>query len=385
MYEKFYELSGKPFQLNPDPAFFYRSTGHKRAMAYLRYGLQQGQGFIVVTGDVGTGKTMLVKNLFKEIESGDFVAARIVSTNVKDLDLLQLLAAEFGLEYEHQSKAELLKTLEGFFRTSCEIGKRVLLVIDEAQNLPRSAIEELRMLSNFENDGLPLVQSFLLGQREFRAVLRAPGLEQLRQRVIAAYHLKPLSAPEVKSYVEHRLKQVGWSGNPSIQEDVFLGVFVATSGVPRRINTLFDRLLLNCYLNESHEISVALLESVRGEIEAEQGDLTDEGLEADAINAHLRSGADIPAGPTRPSDLPDRFSKFEQRLDRLQSMMEALTVELSKSNLPRNQILKTPIPPSNMNNGLQDQGFPKWTAAFISVMAAIVVVVVVVGVNVFIL
>jgi general secretion pathway protein A len=383
MYEKFYKLSGKPFQLNPDPAFFYRSTGHKRAMAYLRYGLQQGQGFIVVTGDVGTGKTMLVKNLFKEIEGGNFVAARIVSTNVKDLDLLQLLAAEFGLDYEHQSKAELLKTLEGFFRTSCEEGKRVLLVIDEAQNLPRSAIEELRMLSNFENDGSPLVQSFLLGQREFRAVLRAPGLEQLRQRVIAAYHLKPLSAPEVKSYVEHRLKQVGWDGDPVIEEDVFLGVFVATSGVPRRINTLFDRLLLNCYLNESHEISVALSESVRAEIEAEQGDLTDEGLEAEAIAAHPRSADDVSPRPASQSDLPERFSKVEQRLDRMQSMIETLTVELSKSNAPRDSIPQNQMAQGDSNSALLSQGFPKWTAAFFSVMAVIVIAVIAVGMKVF--
>ena len=241
MYEAHFKLTGKPFQLNPDPHFFYRSQGHKRALAYMRYGLQQEQGFIVVTGDVGTGKTMLVNNLFREIEDQGVVAAKIVSTNVKDLDLLRLIAAEFDIPFEKASKASLLHDLEAFFKACREDGKRVLLVMDEAQNLPRSALEELRMLSNFDHNGMPLVQSFLLGQREFRGILRAPGLEQLRQRVIAAYHLKPLSAPEIKSYVEHRMRRVGWTNDPIIEEAVYQRIYEITGGVPRRINTLFDR------------------------------------------------------------------------------------------------------------------------------------------------
>ncbi|MEQ8496645.1 MAG: AAA family ATPase, partial [Gammaproteobacteria bacterium] len=218
MYESFFGLTSKPFTLNPDPRFFFRSAGHKRALAYMRYGLQQEQGFIVVTGDVGTGKTMLVNNLFREIEDQALVAAKIVSSNVKDVDLLRLIAAEFDVPFESSSKASLLHDLEHFFKQCRDEGKRVLLVIDEAQNLPRSALEELRMLSNFDYQGLPLVQSFLLGQREFRGIMRAPGLEQLRQRVIAAYHLKPLSHEEVKSYIEHRMRKAGWANDPVIEE-----------------------------------------------------------------------------------------------------------------------------------------------------------------------
>ncbi len=273
MYETFFKLTGKPFQLNPDPRFFYRSKGHKRALAYMRYGLQEEQGFIVVTGDVGTGKTMLVNNLFREIEDQDFVAAKIVSTNVKDVDLLRLIAAQFDIPFERSTKATLLTKLETLFKASRDEGKRILLVIDEAQNLPRSALEELRMLSNFDHDGMPLVQSFLLGQREFRGILRAPGLEQLRQRVIAAYHLKPLSASEVKAYIEHRMRKVGWANDPEIDDAVYDTVFEATAGVPRRINTMFDRVLLNCYLDESHHIGTDTVALVRDEIELELGDL----------------------------------------------------------------------------------------------------------------
>lgn len=272
MYEDFYHFSGKPFQLNPDPSFFFQSAGHQRAMSYLRYGLQQGQGFIIVTGDVGTGKTMLVNNLFREIETrdADIVAAKIVSTNINESDLLRFVCAEFDLPFERISKASLLKQLELFFKSCVDEGKRVLLVVDEAQNLPRSSLEELRMLSNFDHKGMPVVQSFLLGQREFRAVMRTPGLEQLRQRVLAAYHLKPLSPAETETYVKHRLSKVGWTLDPEIERDVYLGVYQFTSGVPRRINTLMDRMLLNASLDESHMITFKNLRQITGEIATEQ-------------------------------------------------------------------------------------------------------------------
>ena len=270
MYEDFYRFSGKPFQLNPDPAFYFQSAGHQRAMAYLRYGIQQGQGFIIVTGDVGTGKTMLVNNLFRELEAKNIVAAKIVSTNINESDLLRMVCSEFDLPFERISKASLLKQLEVFFKSCVNEGKRVLLVVDEAQNLPRSSLEELRMLSNFDHHGAPVVQSFLLGQREFRAMMRSPGLEQLRQRVLAAYHLKPLSPPETETYIKHRLAKVGWTVDPEIENDVFLGVYQFTSGVPRRINTLMDRLLLNSSLEESHRVTFKDLRQITAEIMAEQ-------------------------------------------------------------------------------------------------------------------
>ncbi len=329
MYAEFYNFTGKPFQLNPDPSFFFQSKGHQRAMAYLRYGIQQEQGFIIVTGDVGTGKTMLVNNLFKELESKSIVAAKIVSSNVRENDLLRLIASSFGLPYERSSKAALLRHLEQHFRSCKEEGKRVLLLVDEVQNLPRDSLEELRMLSNFDHDGEPLVQSFLLGQREFRTMMRAPGLEQLRQRVLAAYHLKPLSDKEVETYIKHRLAKVGWQGNPSIDDDAYFSVYRYTGGVPRRINTLFDRVLLNCCLEESHSITIRDVELVAEEMEQERTD----GAEDDEDQSILAAGGPQVAPPRldkSSSDvIPDaavaEIKKLAARMDVMQRAIDNLS------------------------------------------------------------
>ncbi len=393
MYEKFYGLSGKPFQLNPDPKFFYRSTGHKRAMAYMRYGIQQEQGFIVVTGDVGTGKSMLVSNLFKEIEGQNLIAAKIVSTNVKDLDLLRILCAEFDIPHERKPKAALLKGLEDFFRGAVAEGKRVLIVVDEAQNLPRAALEELRMLSNFEHDGKPLAQSFLLGQREFRVVMRAPGLEQLRQRVIAAYHLKPLSLSEVKHYIQHRLTTVGWKNDPAIAEEVYEKIYTITSGVPRRINTLCDRLLLNGFLDEIHEIGLSHLDVVREELENEQGDSVTEEDNVAYRNSMQASpdvmAADLPQ-PMTPTTAQrnndETIVTLEEKIATMQNSIEQLTklVAQSQSHAPppanpdtTERIPAEPLPAELL--GTDQKRFPTWTSAFIGICVLLVIAGSVVG------
>ncbi len=301
MYEEFYNLKAKPFRLSPDPRFFYSSRGHKRALAYLRYGIKQGEGFIVITGDVGTGKTLLVSTLFRLLPKENIIGTHIVTTQMQADDLLRMVAAGFGLAYEGNSKAALLRGLESYFRACTQEGKRVLLVVDECQGLPHQAVEELRMLSNFQFKGRPLVQSFLLGQREFRGTMRSEGFEQLRQRVIAAYHLKPLDVDETRGYVEHRLKLAGWRGDPSFERDVFEGIFNFTDGVPRRINTLMDRLLLYGYLEELHEIRRHALDAVANDIIEEQGGLPDEAsLSAPAEEDLPRLEPELPALSARP-------------------------------------------------------------------------------------
>lgn len=269
MYESFYKLSAKPFALNPDPHFFYSSRSHKRAMSYLRYGLTQGEGFIVITGDVGSGKTLLVRTLFSGLAKENVVAAQLVTTQLDADEMLQMVAASFGLAHEGLGKATLLKNIETFLVTRAREGKRVLLVIDEAQNLPIRSLEELRMLSNFELAGRILLQSFLLGQVEFRNTFQSPGMEQLRQRVIAAYHLNPLDPDETKGYIEHRLRLVGWEGDPQFTDAACNAIHRLSEGIPRRINQICDRLLLFGYLEELHEFGESEVETVGKEISEE--------------------------------------------------------------------------------------------------------------------
>ncbi len=266
MYREYYNLTGKPFQLTPDHRFFFESDGHKRALSYLLYGIKAMEGFIVITGDVGTGKSTLLNALSDELENKHIVTAKIVTTQVQEDDLLRVVAAEFGLAYDGVSKAVLLKNLETFFRQLAHEGKRALLLVDEAQNLPPRSIEELRMLSNFQMDNRALLQSFLLGQREFRATMRLPQFEQLRQRVIAAYHLKPMNREETEGYIIHRLKMVGWIGNPLFTDRAFDAVFEHTKGIPRKINVFCDRLLLCASLEESSEVDEKILEMVSGDL-----------------------------------------------------------------------------------------------------------------------
>lgn len=250
MYASFYGLSAKPFQLKPDPDFFFGSKGHKRAMAYLEYGLEQGEGFIVITGDVGAGKTTLVRSLFRQLESEKIVAAQIVNTHLDSDDALRMVLSAFGLPFDDAPKATLLTRFEQFLRACDEQGKRVLLIVDEAQNLSAKTVEELRMLSNFQTSEKSLLQTFLLGQPEFRKTLMSSEMLQLRQRVIATYHLGPIDATETRDYIEHRLQTVGWQGNPSMDEDAYSAIYEFTGGIPRKINTLCDRLFLMGYLEE---------------------------------------------------------------------------------------------------------------------------------------
>lgn len=269
MYESFYKLSTRPFQLNPDPRFFYGSPGHKRAMSYLRYGLTQGEGFIVITGDIGTGKTMLVNTLFDDLSKENVVAAQLVTTQLEAEDTLRMVAASFGLAHEGLDKATILKNLETFMTSRMRQGKRVLLLVDEAQNLPARSLEELRMLSNFQLGGRVLFQSFLLGQAEFRNALQAKGLEQLRQRVIAAYHLEPLDKEQTQAYIEHRMRTAGWKDDPKFTDAAYTAIYKYSGGIPRRINTLCDRLLLFGALEEIHEIDADKIETVIGELKRE--------------------------------------------------------------------------------------------------------------------
>jgi general secretion pathway protein A len=182
-----------------------------------------------------------------------------------------MVARAFGLPAESRDKASILKDIQGFLGARRAEGKHVVLVIDEVQNMPLEAIEELRMLSNFQMDNRPLVQCFLLGQPEFREKLARPEMEQIRQRVFATCHLEPLAADETRSYIEHRLKLVGWEGDPEFTDEAFDRIHRVTNGVPRRLNSLCGRLLLYGSLEDTHVIDDTVVQDVAREIAEEAG------------------------------------------------------------------------------------------------------------------
>jgi len=272
MFEPYFGFSAAPFQLSPDPTFFYGSRGHKRAHAYLQYGLYQSEGFIVLTGEVGAGKTTLIRNLLKDVDPNRIVAAQLVSTQLDADAMLRAVATAFGLAVREQSKARVLAELEAYFVSLVPRNKRALLVVDEAQNLAPDAVEELRMLSNFQIQNRTLLQTFLVGQPELRSLMRSSSMVQLRQRVLAAYHLGPLDADETRGYIEHRLKQAGWHNDPKFADETFERIHAYTNGVPRRINTLCTRALLAAFLAEKHLITKADLEEVMREYSEEFGE-----------------------------------------------------------------------------------------------------------------
>jgi putative secretion ATPase (PEP-CTERM system associated) len=268
MYEAYYHFQAKPFQLSPDPRFFYSSRGHRRAMAYLVYGAHQGEGFIVITGEIGAGKTMLGTTLVQKLASQNMVLAQVVNTNLKADDMVRTVAAAFGLP-QVNNKAVLLNEVEQFLVTSHRQGKRALLIVDEAQNLPSRSVEELRMLSNYMSAAKPLLQIFLLGQPEFRKTLQRPEMEQLRQRIIASCHLGPMSGADTEAYIVHRLQTVGWRGDPSFSREAFVAIHQNTGGIPRKVNVLCDRLLLMGYLDEKHRFTDQEVVEVIGELQQE--------------------------------------------------------------------------------------------------------------------
>jgi general secretion pathway protein A len=266
MYTDHYGLTGQPFQLTPDARFWFESRTHRKAMAYLGFGLAQGEGFIVITGEIGAGKSTLVAHLMASIDRARLNAISLVSTQVEGDDMLRLAAQGLGIATGAVEKARLLDAVENRLEEELRSGKRTLLIVDEAQNLPVSALEELRMLSNFQIAGKALIQIVLLGQPEFRDKLAGPGLEQLRQRVIATHHLEAMGSDEVEAYIGHRLQVVGWQGRPDFSAEALAALHRHSGGIPRRLNQLANRLMLHAAIEDADILHADAVEAVAAEV-----------------------------------------------------------------------------------------------------------------------
>lgn len=268
MYEAYYGLKERPFQLTPNPQCFFASKLHKRALAYLQYGLSQGEGFIVITGDVGTGKTTIANQLLAKLDPHQIVARQIVTSKLEPDDLLRMICSVFQLQVKEHNKATYLEAISAYLQLLAQQKKRALLLVDEAQNLPLESIEELRMLSNFQLAGRPLLQSFLLGQNELNAIIQSPQMEQFRQRIIASSNLSALNVEDCQAYIEYRIQSAGGAAG-LLDNSCFPLIHQFSSGIPRKINTLMDRVLLYGFLEEVKTFSTEDIRQVIQEISGE--------------------------------------------------------------------------------------------------------------------
>ena len=269
MYAEFFGLNSLPFQITPDTRFFFSSRAHQRALATMTYGLHKNEGFVVVTGEVGAGKTTLIEVLLSSGRLNRATTAKINTTQLEPTSLLAYIELAFGLEKPGATKAESLRNLGEFFAQAAKSGRSALLIVDEAQNLSAEALEELRMLSNFQAEAAGVFQMLLVGQPEFHDRLKTRECEQIRQRVVASYHLGALPLEDVRQYIEHRLSAAGWTGAEIFTPDAIARVYEATRGVPRKINRMCDRLLLYAYLEGHRRVGEEVVAAVEAELQEE--------------------------------------------------------------------------------------------------------------------
>lgn len=261
MYLEFYGLREKPFNVTPDPSFLFLSKKHKEAFNYLLYGINERKGFLEITGEVGSGKTTLSRALLNHFEHNSIAikTAYILNPTLSGLQLLRSIIEEFGLRPIKNDKASLLGQLNRFLLEQLSLGFNVVLIIDEAQNLKKNHLEEIRMLSNLETEKEKLFQIILMGQPELREKLNSPYLSQLRQRISVRFHLEPLALTEIKDYIEHRLFIAGANNSIIFHQEAVDEIHDYSKGIPRMINNICDKALLLGYILETKNISLDIV------------------------------------------------------------------------------------------------------------------------------
>ncbi|MGB5177916.1 MAG: AAA family ATPase [Gammaproteobacteria bacterium] len=270
MYKRFYQLDTNPFRLAPEPEFCFSHSGYRRAREYLEFALAEGEGFVMVTGRPGTGKTMLVETFLKEVKPGEVVARRIAVSNYGATELLRAVAYAYGIDATGMDKGTMRHRIQQFFVKQEQIGRRVLLIIDEAQALSHAALEELRILADLQTQSRLMLQLFLVGQESLQELMRLPDMEQFQQRVIANYKLEPLNLEDSRAYIEHRLLQAGWLGDPEFSSAAVLSIYQLSNGVPRHINKICNRLLLLGFGKGSHTLDEQDVLEISAEMREEQ-------------------------------------------------------------------------------------------------------------------
>ena len=322
MYTEFFGLSAKPFDLLPNPKFLYLSKGHRKALSYLQYGVQEHAGFTLLTGEVGSGKTTLVRDIINKISS-DVTLSMIFNTRVDGHQLIAMINADFGLDTEGKDKVQLITELNDFLLEECSSNRQPIIIIDEAQNLTAEGLEEIRLLSNLEADNFKMVQIILVGQPELKQIIARPSLRQLRQRISISCHLNPLNREESEEYVYHRLGTVGSRDCVTFLDGVFDTIYRFSGGVPRLINLICDFLLLSAFVEETREIDIALVNDAVNELSFEESRLQSPDLSPERT---------VPARVQSSSTLDDRLARIEENYAKLnadRSEKEAIMERLS--------------------------------------------------------
>ncbi|PIP19827.1 MAG: ATPase [Candidatus Omnitrophica bacterium CG08_land_8_20_14_0_20_41_16] len=253
MYCKFFGLKERPFNVTSDPAFFFLSNKHKEALAHLHYGVSQRKGIIVLTGEIGTGKTTLCRFFLNELGK-NVKTALILNPHFLEVQLLEVIIRDFGISSPNKTKLGLVRQLDGFLLNESGSGNNVVLIIDEAQNLKPNLLEQIRLLSNLETEKEKLLQIILVGQPELNTRLDLYELRQLRQRIMVRYHILPLEHEEIVNYIEHRLNVAGLRGGIGFSKEVIEAIAGFSSGIPRLINMICDRALLAGFVAETRRI-----------------------------------------------------------------------------------------------------------------------------------
>ncbi len=268
MYEKFFNLKTKPFELLPDPAFLYMSKTHKKAIHYLSYGIRERAGFILLTGEVGSGKTTLIGDLINGIDKS-VTLAKIFNTKVNSEQLIAMINDDFGLSVKEKDKVLLLKELNDFVIEQHARGRNPVLIIDEAQNLKPDLLEEIRMLSNLETSKAKLLQIVLVGQPELREVLSVPGLRQLRQRISISCSISPLTKEETLEYILHRLQVAGNRDAVAFEDGCIDIIYAYCKGIPRLTNILCDFILLTAFNEETKKVDSDMVHDIARDLDFE--------------------------------------------------------------------------------------------------------------------
>jgi general secretion pathway protein A len=372
MYRSFFNLTCKPFDLNPNPAFMYLSRTHKKALTYLDYGIRERAGFVLLTGEVGCGKTTIIRDLIaKHLDR--VVLAKVFNTKVSSEQLLSMINDDFGLAVQGKDKIELLRDLNHFLVDQYAKGNQPLLIIDEAQNLTLETLEEIRMLSNLEASDCKLLQIILVGQPELRSLLAKPELRQLRQRISIQCNLQPLNRQEVEDYILHRLQVAGNRDALHFEPKALDLIFMYCCGIPRLVNIICDFILLAAYAEEVRDVDEEMIYDIVGDLDFDSHYWaqapTTEGGDAAAVAPDATGPAPArPAPLWSESRIEDHFSRLNQRMGEFESdALSAAQVPLKQLNERLEQIQdvlvqqidKTNAAVAELNRKIEEQPEPE--------------------------